>query len=100
MRVAGNYCWRGTSTGVDLNRNFDWCFGNKGSSGNRQDEEYRGDKPFSGTDNEPFFGAPMEEASEFPKLASASCQCFTSDHVILTAVNIFPQSLRRRCCWI
>lgn len=46
---TGNYCWRGTSTGVDLNRNFDWQFGNKGSSGKPEDEEYRGEEPFSGT---------------------------------------------------
>ncbi|ESO96431.1 hypothetical protein LOTGIDRAFT_159841 [Lottia gigantea] len=42
-----NYCWRGTSTGVDLNRNFDWEFGNIGSSSNKKDEEYRGPFPFS-----------------------------------------------------
>ena len=44
-----NYCWRGTSTGVDLNRNFDWHFGDKGSSGDRTDEEYRGTHAFSGS---------------------------------------------------
>ncbi len=43
-----NYCWRGTSNGVDLNRNFDWYFGNKGSSSNKDDEEFRGTHPFSG----------------------------------------------------
>jgi hypothetical protein len=43
-----NFCWRGTSTGVDLNRNFDWQFGKKGSSSKADDEEYRGEKPFSG----------------------------------------------------
>ena len=43
-----NYCWRGTSTGVDLDRNFDWEFGNKGSSYNPDDEEYRGPEVFSG----------------------------------------------------
>lgn len=42
-----NYCWRGTSTGVDLNRNFDWQFANRGSSGDPKDEEYRGPQPFS-----------------------------------------------------
>ncbi|KAK6180999.1 hypothetical protein SNE40_008948 [Patella caerulea] len=42
-----NYCWRGTSTGVDLNRNFDWEFGNAGSSNNPKDEEYRGKHVFS-----------------------------------------------------
>lgn len=42
-----NFCWRGTLSGVDLNRNFDWEFGGKGSSGDPQDEEFRGPKPFS-----------------------------------------------------
>jgi len=43
-----NYCWRGTMTGVDLNRNFNWEFGGKGSSDNNNDEEYRGPFVFSG----------------------------------------------------
>lgn len=43
-----NYCWRGTQTGVDLNRNFDWQFGGKGSSDDKNDEEYRGQYSFSG----------------------------------------------------
>lgn len=43
-----NYCWRGTSTGVDLDRNFEWEFGGKGSSSDTEDEEYRGKDPFSG----------------------------------------------------
>nr|XP_002737182.2 PREDICTED: zinc carboxypeptidase A 1-like [Saccoglossus kowalevskii] len=47
VQETGNYCWRGTSTGVDLNRNFDWHFGGKGSSGNSKDEEYRGVHAFS-----------------------------------------------------
>ena len=45
---SGNYCWRGTSTGVDLNRNFDWQFGGKGSSADKEDDEYRGIYAFSG----------------------------------------------------
>lgn len=45
---TGNYCWRGTSTGVDLNRNFPWEFGGPGSSISQTDEEYRGPYPFSG----------------------------------------------------
>ncbi|XP_071962021.1 carboxypeptidase A4-like [Antedon mediterranea] len=44
---TNNYCWRGTSVGVDLDRNFDWEFGGKGSSGDPNDEEYRGPHPFS-----------------------------------------------------
>ena len=44
-----NFCWRGTSSGVDLNRNFDWEFGMKGSSGDPKDEEFRGLYAFSGT---------------------------------------------------
>ena len=43
-----NYCWRGTSNGVDLNRNFDWRYGDRGSSVKKTDEEYRGVHPFSG----------------------------------------------------
>jgi hypothetical protein len=43
-----NYCWRGTSTGVDLDRNFGWEFGGKGSSSDPDDEEYRGEEAFSG----------------------------------------------------
>eukprot|EP00118_Oscarella_pearsei_P002575 m.10928 g.10928 ORF g.10928 m.10928 type:complete len:414 (+) comp22807_c0_seq2:49-1290(+) len=42
-----NYCWRGTATGVDLNRNFDWSFGGAGSSNDSADEEYRGLYAFS-----------------------------------------------------
>ncbi|KAL5008934.1 hypothetical protein ScPMuIL_014515 [Solemya velum] len=42
-----NYCWRGTGNGVDLNRNFDWEFGQKGSSSLKTDEEYRGTHAFS-----------------------------------------------------
>lgn len=48
LEKSQNYCWRGTSTGVDLNRNFDWQFGNLGSSSNHEDEEYRGQSAFSG----------------------------------------------------
>ncbi|KAI0211736.1 hypothetical protein LSAT2_003412 [Lamellibrachia satsuma] len=44
---TGNHCWRGTSTGVDLNRNFDWYFGRRGSSADSKDEEYRGPRAFS-----------------------------------------------------
>lgn len=48
VEETGNFCWRGTSTGVDINRNFDWEFGGPGSSGNISDEEYRGPHAFSG----------------------------------------------------
>ncbi|XP_021351536.1 carboxypeptidase A2-like isoform X2 [Mizuhopecten yessoensis] len=47
LEQKSNYCWRGTSTGVDLDRNFDWEFGGKGSSSDPYDEEYRGEQPFS-----------------------------------------------------
>lgn len=43
-----NYCWRGTSVGVDLDRNFDWSFGGPGSKADPTDEEYRGPYPHSG----------------------------------------------------
>lgn len=49
-----NYCWRGTSTGVDLDRNFDWEFGGKGSSSDPNDEEYRGTQPFSEPESRAF----------------------------------------------
>lgn len=42
-----NYCWRGTSTGVDINRNFDWNYGGEGSSAQKGTEELRGSQPFS-----------------------------------------------------
>ena len=48
IEKTSNYCWRGTSTGVDLNRNFAWEFGGPGSSALKTDEEYRGPYPFSG----------------------------------------------------
>lgn len=48
VETSHNYCWRGTSTGVDLNRNFDWRYGEKGSSSDPKDEEYRGPNVFSG----------------------------------------------------
>ena len=47
VETSGNYCWRGTSLGVDLNRNFDWNFGGKGSSTDAKDEEFRGQAAFS-----------------------------------------------------
>jgi len=54
-----NYCWRGTKTGVDLDRNFDWEYGRKGSSSNPQDEEYRGLNKFSGRNNCTYLTALM-----------------------------------------
>ena len=48
VETTQNYCWRGTRNGVDINRNFDWNFGGKGSSGDPHDEEYRGPSAFSG----------------------------------------------------
>ncbi|KAL3872929.1 hypothetical protein ACJMK2_036102 [Sinanodonta woodiana] len=54
VETEKNYCWRGTSTGTDLNRNFAWEFGNKGSSGNDRDEEYRGTKAFSEPETEAY----------------------------------------------
>ncbi|KAL8622849.1 hypothetical protein ACOMHN_026970 [Nucella lapillus] len=47
VESSKNYCWRGTSTGVDIDRNFDWQFAQKGSSGNPGDEEFRGPFAFS-----------------------------------------------------
>ncbi|GFS24783.1 carboxypeptidase A1-like [Elysia marginata] len=49
-----NYCWRGTKSGVDINRNFDWNFGGKGSSNNPQDGEFRGPGAFSEQETEVF----------------------------------------------
>lgn len=48
LESSHNFCWRGTSTGVDINRNFDWQFAKEGSSSNPEDDEYRGPQPFSG----------------------------------------------------
>lgn len=47
VEQSENFCWRGMSNGVDINRNFGWEFGDKGSSRNRKDEEYRGAHAFS-----------------------------------------------------
>ncbi|XP_025104388.1 carboxypeptidase A1-like isoform X4 [Pomacea canaliculata] len=47
IESSQNFCWRGTSRGVDLNRNFDWQFAKSGSSNDPEDEEYRGPLPFS-----------------------------------------------------
>ncbi|CAG2191998.1 unnamed protein product [Mytilus edulis] len=47
IESTNNYCWRGTETGVDLDRNFDWEYGRKGSSSDPKDEEYRGLHKFS-----------------------------------------------------
>ncbi|RUS84504.1 hypothetical protein EGW08_007743 [Elysia chlorotica] len=49
-----NYCWRGTQSGVDINRNFDWNFGGPGSSNNSKDGEFRGLHPFSEPETEVF----------------------------------------------
>ncbi|XP_060078938.1 carboxypeptidase A5-like isoform X2 [Ylistrum balloti] len=54
LEQESNYCWRGTSTGVDLDRNFDWEFGGKGSSSDPTDEEYKGTQPFSEPEAEVF----------------------------------------------
>ncbi|XP_005102958.1 carboxypeptidase O [Aplysia californica] len=47
VEKSNNYCWRGTSLGVDINRNFDWNYGGKGSSNDPSDGEYRGTHVFS-----------------------------------------------------
>ncbi|CAL1530388.1 unnamed protein product [Lymnaea stagnalis] len=47
IEKSKNYCWRGTGTGVDINRNFDWNYGGNGSSKDPQDDEYRGPYAFS-----------------------------------------------------
>ncbi|GFO34912.1 carboxypeptidase a1-like [Plakobranchus ocellatus] len=49
-----NYCWRGTESGVDINRNFNWNFGGQGSSSNPLDGEYRGPHAFSEPETEVF----------------------------------------------
>ncbi|XP_062569878.1 carboxypeptidase A5-like [Saccostrea cucullata] len=57
-----NYCWRGTSTGVDLDRNFGWEFGGKGSSDDPGDEEFRGKRPFSERESKVFQAITSEVA--------------------------------------
>ena len=48
VEATKNFCWRGTTSGVDINRNFAWNYGGKGSSGDPADGEFRGDEAFSG----------------------------------------------------
>lgn len=48
LEQTRNYCWRGTGSGIDLNRNFDWNFAGPGSSKDSHNEEFRGPRPFSG----------------------------------------------------
>ncbi len=42
-----DWCWRGMANMVDVNRNCDWEWGGKGSSGSVKSEEYRGTHAFS-----------------------------------------------------
>lgn len=39
LEETGDYCWRNTGIGVDLNRNADWEFGGPGSSNKKGHEE-------------------------------------------------------------
>lgn len=71
LEKTRNYCWRGTSTGVDLNRNFDWNFGQRGSSGDRKDEEYRGPRPFSGDISRCYHGYCMVPTMSLVLLSGA-----------------------------
>lgn len=48
LESSGDMCWRKTGTGIDLNRQTDWFFGDpRGSSSDPQSEEYSGLAPFS-----------------------------------------------------
>ena len=55
---------------MDLNRNFDWNYGFKGSSKNKDDEEFRGSGPFS----EPECQVLLELTSQY------QFDCFVSFH--------------------
>eukprot|EP00050_Salpingoeca_kvevrii_P003573 m.227599 g.227599 ORF g.227599 m.227599 type:complete len:549 (+) comp10851_c3_seq9:2575-4221(+) len=68
LEAHQNYCWRGTGSGVDLNRNFDWEFGGPGSSVDPHDEEYRG----SAAHSEPETQALVRLASARPYAAFVS----------------------------
>lgn len=83
VEQSKNYCWRGTSTGVDLDRNFGWEFGGKGSSSDTEDEEYRGKDPFSG-----------RLLKEDTNCISTSCLCF-EDAIVKRELFFFsePESL-------
>lgn len=83
VEQSKNYCWRGTSTGVDLDRNFGWEFGGKGSSSDTEDEEYRGKDPFSG-----------RLLKEDTNCTSTSCLCF-EDAIVKRELFFFsePESL-------
>ena len=47
VEQQGNWCWRGMSNGVDINRNFPWEFGGLGSSADPNNEEFKGPSPLS-----------------------------------------------------
>lgn len=44
---SNDYCYRNNyPDNIDVNRNFDWSYGNQGSSNDVNSEEYRGKQPF------------------------------------------------------
>jgi len=47
LEKSKDWCWRGMANMVDVNRNCDWEWGGKGSSGSSKSEEYRGTHAFS-----------------------------------------------------
>lgn len=47
LEKSKDWCWRGMANMVDVNRNCDWEWGGKGSSGSVKSEEYRGPNAFS-----------------------------------------------------
>ncbi len=47
LEQKSDWCRRGMPNGVDINRNFPWEFGGLGSSGDPQNEEYKGPAPLS-----------------------------------------------------
>ena len=47
LEQKNDWCRRGMPNGVDINRNFPWEFGGFGSSGDPQNEEYKGPAPLS-----------------------------------------------------
>lgn len=80
IESSQNFCWRGTSRGVDLNRNFDWQFAKSGSSNDPEDEEYRGPLPFSGSIASGFRQISVE-ILHFVLAIFSLCVCVCRDRV-------------------
>eukprot|EP00045_Choanoeca_perplexa_P003157 m.28919 g.28919 ORF g.28919 m.28919 type:complete len:414 (-) comp11897_c0_seq1:51-1292(-) len=73
-----NYCWRGNTRGVDLNRNFGWDWGGQGASRDPKDEEYAGIEAFSELESKGLLKIMMEgDFDVFMSLHSGIRQVYT-----------------------